>query len=55
MLQKWLENPVVPADDAKYFEKRIEELATEHPNDPSKALELVMKEMLERIRQRPCK
>lgn len=55
MLQKWLENPVVPTDDAKYFQKRIEELATEHPNDPSKALELVMKEMLERIRQRPCK
>jgi hypothetical protein len=52
LLQKLAADPESAADDAIYFEKRLEELRADFPNDPLNAFNTVMKEMLERKLQK---
>jgi AbiV len=50
LLQKLAADP--ESADAIYFEKRLEELRADFPNDPLNAFNTVMKEMLERKLQK---
>ena len=50
MLLKWEKAPEETHETLVQFEKRIKELSSELPDDPLKALETLMQEMLETAR-----
>jgi hypothetical protein len=52
MLREWAANPEPIREELSGFEKRLKELADQYSDDPQKAMQVLLQEMLERRLER---